>query len=156
MGYVPQNSQLLEGTIAENIARFRLPLDEKEILEAARMGHAHEAIKATGGYDRQVGFNGSFLPGGLRQRIALARALYGNPVLLILDEPSASLDLKGLEDLLKAISDMKRRKQTVVVIDHHPMMERIADKILLLEHGQQKKMHARRSKMRPAREEGNA
>ncbi len=122
IGYLPQNVQLLEGTIAENIARFDSEPDEMALHEAVRAAHVADAVKAMGGFDRQVGTDGNTLSLGERKRVALARALYGHPVLIVLDEPFAGLDSEGRNRFLEAIADMKKRGQTVVLIEHIPVL----------------------------------
>ncbi len=136
IGYLPQAVELVEGTIAENIARLDPDATEERIIRAAKRACAHEAIKKMGGYDVQVGPGGAFLSAGQRQRVALARALYGDPVLVVLDEPVANLDGEGRLDFHKALEGMRRRKQTVVVIDHGDGILRMADYVLVLREGQ--------------------
>jgi len=136
IGYLPQAVELVEGTIAENIARLDPDATEERIIRAAQQAGAHEAIKKMGGYDVQVGPGGAFLSAGQRQRVALARALYGDPVLVVLDEPVANLDGEGRLDFHKALEGMRRRGQTVVVIDHGDGILRLADYVLVLRDGQ--------------------
>ncbi len=136
IGYLPQAVELVEGTIAENIARLDPDATEERIIRAAQRACAHEAIKKMGGYDVQVGPGGAFLSAGQRQRVALARALYGDPVLVVLDEPVANLDGEGRLDFHKALEGMRRRGQTVVVIDHGDGILRMADYVLVLREGQ--------------------
>ncbi len=136
IGYLPQAVELVEGTIAENIARLDPEATEERIIRAAQRACAHEAIKKMGGYDVQVGPGGAFLSAGQRQRVALARALYGDPVLIVLDEPVANLDGEGRLDFHKALEGMRRRGQTVVVIDHGEGILRMADYVLVLRDGQ--------------------
>ncbi len=147
IGYVPQNSQIMDGTLAENIARLG-PVDEEAVQEAARQARAHESIKAFGGYDQNVGPAGSRLPGGLKQRLALARALHGEPRLLILDEPDASLDMKGRKNLADALADMKKRGQSVVLVTHDPLLQGVADMRLVLDKGKVRDLSV---KKRPVR-----
>ncbi len=149
VGYMPQNVQLLEGTIGENIARFDADPDEKALHEAVREAHVADAIKAMGGFDRQVGTDGNTLSLGERKRVALARALYGHPVLIVLDEPFAGLDSEGRNRFLEAIADMKKRGQTVVLVEHIPVLSEqgrapmpwektvldLADSVLVLRNG---------------------
>ena len=136
IGYLPQAVELVEGTVAENIARLDPDATEERIIRAAKRACAHEAIKRMGGYDVQVGPGGAFLSAGQRQRVALARALYGDPVLVVLDEPVANLDGEGRLDFHKALEGMRRRRQTVVVIDHGDGILRMADYVLVLRQGQ--------------------
>ncbi len=146
LGYLPQDSQLLEGSVAENIARFQIAPDEDGILQAARQANVHDAIKATGGYDKQIGPDGKRLAAGMKQRIALARALYGEPKLLVLDEPGANLDPEGKKLLFKSLAEMKQRGQTVIVISHDPAMQGLADYLLVLTEGKIKQFAARSGK----------
>jgi ATP-binding cassette subfamily C exporter for protease/lipase len=133
LGYLPQDVGLMEGTIAENIARFG-PLDPAKVIAAARSAGLHEMIlRRPTGYDTPVGDAGELLSGGLRQRIALARALYGEPVLLVLDEPDANLDEAGEAALHRALQELKAKGTTVVVITHRPLAA--ADRLLVLHEG---------------------
>jgi len=141
LGYVPQEPHLLDGTIAENIARFAENFEEAEVLEAARRAHVHDVIKALGGYDLRVGPDGSRLPAGIRQRIALARAMYGNPLVLVMDEPASNLDAQGQRDLLRALQEQKERGKAILVIDHDPRMEKVADAVMVLQGGMVEKFH---------------
>jgi ABC-type protease/lipase transport system fused ATPase/permease subunit len=134
-GYVPQDVELVEGTIAENIARLDRDAKEEDIIGAARKAGVHEAIKKMGGYDIQVGPGGAFLSAGQRQRIALARALYGDPVFIVLDEPNSNLDAEGRAALLTALEGMRQRGQTVVLVDHDDKALRMTDFILVLKDG---------------------
>ena len=136
LGYLPQDIGLIEGTVAENIARFG-PLDEEKIVAAARLAGVHDLIlRLPQGYDSPIGLDGGALSGGQRQRIALARALYGDPALLVLDEPSANLDEAGESALLAAITHAKSRGATVVFATHSPRLVGATDKLLALRDGQ--------------------
>ncbi len=135
IGYVPQDPHLLDGTVAENIARFEEDPDEAEVLEAARRARVHHVMKAIGGYDVRVGVDGGRLPAGIRQRIALARAMYGDPVLLIMDEPASNLDAQGRRELLLALQELKERGRAILVIDHDPHIEAVADAVMVLQNG---------------------
>lgn len=136
IGYVPQDVELIEGTVAENIARLGT-LDSDKVIAAAREAGVHEMIlQMAEGYGTQVGANGAFLSGGQRQRIALARAMYGDPPLLVLDEPNANLDEAGELALDTALQQAKQRGQTVVIVSHRPIAIRNCDLILVMQEGQ--------------------
>jgi len=135
LGYLPQGVDLIEGTIAENIARFG-DADTPRVREAARLVGLDAFIESLPqGYDTLVGPEGVNLSGGQRQRIALARALYGDPVLVVLDEPNASLDEAGDAALVNAIRTLKARGTTFVVITHRTSVLVAIDKILVLADG---------------------
>ncbi len=136
LGYLPQDIELLDGSIAENIARFG-EVDSEQVIEAARRTGLHDMIlRLPKGYDTPMGEAGSLLSGGQRQRVALARALYGDPALVVLDEPNASLDDVGEAALLQALRDLKSRGKTVFMIVHQPHLLAAADRVLVLEQGQ--------------------
>jgi ATP-binding cassette subfamily C exporter for protease/lipase len=137
LGYLPQGVELLEGSIAENIARFGPP-DAAKVEAAARAVGLHELIlDMPQGYDTQVGREGHRLSGGQRQRVALARALYGAPRLVVLDEPNASLDEAGDAALAQAIAQGKAAGTTFVVMTHRTSILQVVDKMLLLRDGNQ-------------------
>lgn len=138
IGYLPQGVELIDGTIADNIARFGT-VDMRRVRAAAEWVGLHTFIEALPqGYDTPVGPDGMALSGGQRQRIALARALYGEPVLVVLDEPNASLDEAGDAALAQAISLLKARGTTFVIITHRTSVLSVADKMLVLVDGTHK------------------
>ncbi|UVE16260.1 type I secretion system permease/ATPase [Pseudomonas sp. LS44] len=135
LGYLPQDVELFEGTLAENIARFG-EIDSEGVLRAAKSAGVHDMIlRFPQGYDTRLGVDGSPLSGGQKQRIALARALYGEPVLLVLDEPNANLDDVGEKALLDALAELKKRGATCVLISHRPSVLGMVDKVLMLREG---------------------
>lgn len=135
VGYLPQDIELFDGTIAENIARFGDVAPEK-VVAAAQMAGVHEMIlRFTKGYETAIGEGGSALSGGQRQRIALARALYGEPKLVVLDEPNSNLDDAGEMALVKAILQLKANGATVLIITHRTNIISVVDKLLLLVEG---------------------
>ncbi len=135
IGYLPQDIELFEGSIAENIARFG-KVDSGQVIAAAQSAGLHDMIlRFPKGYDTSIGEAGNLLSGGQRQRIGLARALYGNPVLVVLDEPNANLDDAGEGALFKAIQELKAKGRTVFLITHRPGAVAVADRILILRDG---------------------
>ncbi len=135
LGYLPQDVELFSGSIRENIGRLG-NAESSAVIEAAKLAAMHEQImRMPAGYDSEIGESGLRLSGGQRQRIGLARALFGNPRLVILDEPNASLDADGEEALLQAIAHLKARGTTIVIIAHRPNVLALADKLLVLRNG---------------------
>lgn len=138
LGYLPQDIELFDGSIAENIARFG-EVDPTKVIEAARLAGIHEMVlRFPGGYDTPLGIGGLGLSGGQKQRIGLARALYGQPVLVVLDEPNSNLDEAGEQALVRAIRALKAAGSTVVLVTHRPSILGVVDKLLLLTDGAQK------------------
>jgi ATP-binding cassette subfamily C exporter for protease/lipase len=137
LGYLPQGVELFEGTLAENIARFA-EVEPAKVEAAARAVGLHEFILSLPlGYDSPVGPEGARLSGGQRQRVGLARALYGDPVFVVLDEPNSSLDEEGDAALARAIQEGKARGTTFVVMTHRTSVLAVADKMLVLRDGLQ-------------------
>jgi ATP-binding cassette subfamily C exporter for protease/lipase len=136
LGYLPQDIELFDGTIAENIARIG-EVDSEKVIAAAQAAGLHQMIlRFPNGYDTRVGQAGSFLSGGQRQRIGLARALYGQPVLVVLDEPNANLDDEGENALLDAVLSLKLQGKTVVLISHRKGVLKVADRLVIMQDGQ--------------------
>jgi ATP-binding cassette subfamily C exporter for protease/lipase len=136
LGYLPQDVELFGGSIAENIARLG-EVDSRKVIEAASSAGMHETIlRFPKGYDTLIGDAGHLLSGGLRQRIGLARAIYGNPSLIVLDEPNANLDDAGEAALLCAIRQLKARGKTVFLITHRQGAVAVADRLMVLANGE--------------------
>ena len=139
IGYLPQGVELFDGTIAENIARFEEDAEPDAIVAAARAAGAHELIlRFEEGYQTRIGEGGSALSAGQRQRIGLARALYGSPFLVVLDEPNANLDVEGEAAVVRAIAGVRERGGIAVVIVHRPSAIGVIDRVLVMENGRQK------------------
>jgi PrtD family type I secretion system ABC transporter len=136
IGYLPQRVQLFDGTIAENIARLAPDRDDAKVIEAAKLADAHDMIvRLPDGYDTPVTATGGRLSGGQMQRVGLARALYGDPVILVLDEPNSNLDNEGSMALNRAIRSMKERGRSVLIMAHRPAAIQECDMLLMLENG---------------------
>ena len=136
VGYLPQTVDLLPGTIAENIRRLG-PDDSRGVVEAAELAGAHEMILSLPeGYDTLVGKRGFALSGGQMQRIGLARAFYGHPNLVVLDEPDADLDDAGECALAQAICALRKRHVTVIIVSHRSALLQLVDKLLIMNAGQ--------------------
>ncbi len=137
LGYLPQNVELFTGTVKENIARMG-EVDAEKVIEAAKRAGAHETILLfPQGYDTDIGEAGLSLSGGQRQRIGLARALYGQPKLVILDEPNSNLDEAGEQALVQALQRLKNMGATTIMITHKASLLNAVDKILVLQNGEQ-------------------
>ena len=138
IGFVSQTVELFDGTISENIARMAVAPDVDNVLRAAQAAGAHDMVlRLPSGYDTKVGEGGEALSGGQRQRIALARALYGDPFLVVLDEPNANLDSDGELALQQAMQALKARGAIVVLIAHRPATLSVCDRLLVLANGVQ-------------------
>jgi ATP-binding cassette subfamily C protein len=138
IGYLPQDVELFAGTVAQNIARFEEPPDPAAVVAAAQAAGVHElVINLADGYETQVGDHGSALSGGQAQRIALARALYRDPFLVVLDEPNSNLDSEGDEALTRAILGVRERGGIVAVVAHRPSAIAGVDYILVMAKGRQ-------------------
>jgi len=136
IGYLPQGVELFDGSMAENIARFG-ELDQAKVEAAARAIGLHDFILSLPqGYNSPVGREGTMLSGGQRQRVGLARAFYGNPAFIVLDEPNSSLDEQGDADLARAITQLKAKGATFIVMTHRTSVLSVADKMLVLRDGQ--------------------
>lgn len=135
LGYLPQDIELFEGTVSENIARFG-QISSQHVVLAAQRARAHDVIlHLPNGYDTEIGPSGSVLSGGQRQLIALARAFYGDPTLIVLDEPNSNLDDVGEATLVDALSEMRQLGSTIVVVTHGSFLLRVADLLMVLNQG---------------------
>jgi ATP-binding cassette subfamily C exporter for protease/lipase len=135
LGYLPQDIELFEGTIAENIGRFG-DLKPEWVIEAAQRTGIHEMVlRFPKGYDTPMGEAGGMLSGGQRQRVGLARAIYGNPAMVVLDEPNANLDDLGEAALIKAVKDLRDQGRTVFMVVHQQNILSVADRVLVLNEG---------------------
>lgn len=149
IGYLPQNVELFAGSVRENISRFREDARDDDVIAAATQAHAHEMILALpNGYDTQLGNFGTYLSAGQRQRIGLARALFGNPALVVLDEPNSNLDRVGDEALSGAIDGMRKRGQAIILVSHRVQAIGKADLLLFIERGVQRAFGPRREVMK--------
>jgi PrtD family type I secretion system ABC transporter len=136
IGYLPQDVELLAGTVKENISRFAVDPPKEMVQQAAVMAGVHEMIQQFPlGYETQIGSSGSLLSGGQRQRIGLARAVYGNVKFVVLDEPNANLDVQGEKALTDALLSLKKKGVTVVMILHRPNILKVVDAIMVLRDG---------------------
>ena len=138
IGYLPQAVELFAGTVEENIARFGPDPDSKAVVAAAKMAGCHRLIvRLKDGYGTQIGENGAVLSAGQRQRIALARALYGDPVFVVLDEPNSNLDADGDAALTRAIERLRKAGAVTVIMAHRPSAIAACNLLLLLKRGKQ-------------------
>jgi len=136
IGYLPQDVALFDGSVADNIARFDPSANSDAVLDAAQVAGAHEMIlRLPDGYGTRIGEGGMALSAGQRQRVGLARAVYGNPFLVVLDEPNANLDTEGEIALCKAIEILRSGKSIVIVVSHRPSALAALDMAMLLHQG---------------------
>jgi ATP-binding cassette subfamily C protein len=149
IGYLPQDVELLAGSVAQNIARFEADADPRDVIAAAQAAGVHDLIVGLrGGYETQVGDQGSALSAGQQQRIALARALYHDPFLVVLDEPNSNLDAEGEGALSTAILGVRSRGGIVVVVAHRPSALAGVDLMLVMGQGRQQVFGAKDEVMR--------
>lgn len=135
LGYLPQDIELFDGSIAENICRFSSQNSEK-IIDASKLAGIHEMVlQLPDGYDTQIGATSGLLSAGQRQRVGFARAIYGNPKLIVLDEPNSNLDDQGERDLLTALRKMKELGSTTIIITHRTSVLSLVDKLLVIKGG---------------------
>ncbi|TNF03688.1 MAG: type I secretion system permease/ATPase [Sphingomonadales bacterium] len=135
IGYLPQDVELFSGTVAQNIARFTA-CEDNEIIRAARMAGCHQMIlNLPNGYDTEIGEGGVFLSGGQRQQVGLARALFGRPRLVVLDEPNSNLDSNGDTALKAALERLRAMNVTTIVVTHRQSLISHVDKLLFLQNG---------------------
>jgi PrtD family type I secretion system ABC transporter len=157
IGYLPQGVELFEGTIAENIARFEDEPDPAAIINAAKAAGVHELIlRFEQGYETRIGEAGSALSAGQRQRIGLARALYRDPFLVVLDEPNANLDAEGEGAVVSAIASIRARGGIAVVVAHRPSAIGVVDQVLMMDGGRQKAFGPRDEVLSKVLKRGNA
>jgi ATP-binding cassette subfamily C protein len=158
IGYLPQDVELFEGTVAQNIARFEQDPPPAAVIAAAKAAGVHDLIvNLPAGYETELGERGTALSAGQQQRIALARALYGEPFLVVLDEPNSNLDAEGEEALTKAILGVRARGGIVIIVAHRPSALAAVDHVLAMVRGTQQAFGPKSEVLaRPARREANA
>src|SRR3954468_1896353 len=152
IGYLPQDIELFEGTIGQNIARFDPDADIEKIVTAAEQAGVHELIvRLPHGYETRIGEGGMALSGGQRQRIALARALYGDPFLVVLDEPNSNLDSEGEQALTQALAGVRARGGIVIVAAHRLGALHAVDWILVMQNGAKQSFGRKSQLLAPSR-----
>jgi len=135
VGYLPQDVELFDGTVFRNIARMG-EAEPEDVFEAARLAGCHDMIlRLPNGYDTEIGDGGQHLSGGQRQLLGLARAMFGRPKLVVLDEPNSNLDGDSEAALTRALETLKAQGTTVVLVSHRPALVQGVDKVLLLKEG---------------------
>ncbi|MFC6658486.1 ATP-binding cassette domain-containing protein [Roseibium salinum] len=151
IGYLPQQVELLPGTVAQNIARFR-EVDSEGVIKAAKLAGVHELILALpDGYETEITLHSRRISLGQRQRLGLARALYGDPALVVLDEPNSNMDEAGERALIDVLTRLKQLGATVVIVTHQVSMMACADKVLALKDGTVAAFGPRDQVVRPVR-----
>jgi ATP-binding cassette subfamily C protein PrsD len=136
VGYLPQDVELFSGTVAENISRFARDATSDSIISAAQAAGVHDIIvKLPNGYETELGEGGQSISAGQRQRIGLARALYGDPFLVVLDEPNSNLDADGERALTQAILSVRKRSGIIIVVAHRPSVLAGVDMLLVMNQG---------------------
>lgn len=149
LGYLPQTVELFAGTIAENISRFK-EAEAADVILAAQRAGVHELIQGLPeGYETQIGVGGQQLSGGQRQRVGLARALFNDPAVVILDEPNANLDMEGEEALVRSLKDCKERGRTLIFVSHKMGLLALSDKTLIMADGRMRAFGATREVLQP-------
>jgi ATP-binding cassette subfamily C protein len=150
IGYLPQDVELFAGTVAQNIARFRKNDDPDLVIQAAMLAGVHELILSLShGYATMIGEGGAALSAGQRQRVGLARALYGDPFLVVLDEPNSNLDSEGEAALTQALLSVRQRGGIAVVVAHRPSVLAALDQVLVIQAGEQKAFGPKEEILRP-------